>query len=172
MVKITLPSGETVSFSETWPQRRIEWMLAFALLGTGFIYGFSPSMDDVPQYEAQLRLLPPFVWMLIFCTIGGVRVLFLFVNGNYRRSPHWRSAGAALGCLGWATQSISVFASGLFIPVTFLWPLFFAFDLHVALTAASEAARNDFKASPPSTLQPEAADAAGIEATENAGGIA
>jgi hypothetical protein len=121
MISVKLPGGEEVKFNETWPQRRIEWLLASCGLGIGLVYGFSSTMHELPTYEGQLALLPQWAWAIWLSACGVLRLLFLFVNGTYRRSPHWRSVGAALGCIAWLTQFFSVVTGPIIGPTVVVW---------------------------------------------------
>ena len=152
MFKVRTADGHEVRFNETWPQRRIEWLLAASAFGIGIVYAMSTTIRLLPTYAWQLTVLPQWAWSLWLVGTGIIRLLFLYINGTYRRSPHFRAIGAGLGCFAWFTQFVSVAVSPVVGPTLVLWFLFFAFDVHVALSAAAEAGRADGKAATKPTV--------------------
>lgn len=125
----------------TWPQRRMEWLLATASFGCGLVYAYSRTMHLLPAYALQLGIASQWFWSLWLVSVGVVRLFFLYVNGIYRQSPHWRALGAGMGCLVWLTQFVSAAAANVIGPTVVIWALFFVADLHIVLSVANEAGR-------------------------------
>ena len=128
---------------EAWPLRRVEWLLALALVGIGMVSFVSYRVEYLPIYEYLWTLIDRGTWAALTLSVGALRLLFLYWNGALRRSPHARAFGAGLGCLAWLALSISIWVSPVVTFAASIWPLFFIFDLNIALSAAGEAATRD-----------------------------
>jgi hypothetical protein len=137
------PKTGEVRFSETWPARRVEWLLAICLFGIGVVYAFDANLFAQPLYSVHSKIMPRETWATLAILVSSVRLCFLFVNGTWRRSPHLRAAGAFFSCLLWAELTLAVWQAPIVGATVVIWPVFFCFDVHVALAAISEAARRD-----------------------------
>lgn len=126
-------------FAETYPARRCEWMLASVLFMVGLVYALAAYDYQVPLYDSSNLMVPRWAWAAVGIGVGGVRLVFLTVNGFYRRSPHWRSIGAGLACLAWLQLTLAALQSPVAGATIAIWPVFFWFDLQAAFTAAGEA---------------------------------
>lgn len=133
-------------FAETYPHRQCEWLLACVLFTVGLIYGLAAADFAVPLYDASNLMVPRWLWGLIGVSIGALRLVFLTVNGFYRRSPHWRAMGSGLACLAWLQLSIAALQSPVAGATIAIWPVFLWFDFKAALTAAGEARVADDRA--------------------------
>lgn len=130
-------------FRETYPLRRSEWLLAFAMLGMGITYIANPTLFDRPYFTTMERVAPQWAWAWGFVVIGAARLFALIRNGGWRRSPHLRAAGAALAAMGWFQLALAAIQNDFVGQTVWLWPLFFIADAQAAFTAISEAKVND-----------------------------
>lgn len=139
------PKEGEVRFTETWPARRVEWLLAICLFGVGIVYAFDDQLFRQPLYAAHSKIMPREVWAICAIIISFVRLCFLWVNGAWRRSPHLRAGGAFFSALFWFELTLAVLQSPIVGATVIVWPVFFCFDVHVALAAIAEAARVDVR---------------------------
>jgi hypothetical protein len=139
-----LPSGE-VKFSETWPARRVEWLLSICLVGVGCIYTFGEGLFQDQLYLVHSRIMPQWLWATGALSIGGLRFAALYINGTWRRSPHLRALGSFLSCFAWFELALAVLQAPIYGATVVIWPVFFVFDVHTTVSAAAEAARADVR---------------------------
>lgn len=112
--------------------RASEWALAgmaagygVALLWPGDTFGLSPA------YSFMGALATEETWGLAALTIGLIRLVALFVNGTYRRSPYIR-AGTAFLCVGlWTAIALGLSAGDAHAPAPELvvYPVLTALDV-------------------------------------------
>lgn len=89
-----------VELKKHFELRAIEWYGAFALMAWGFMVLLFPRMfEENPACHALLVLAPQHVWGLGAFLAGGLRLMALFVNGLWYRTPAVR----------WLTTMVSIF---------------------------------------------------------------
>ena len=91
------------AIKEHFKNRFSEWIVGIALLVWGVIVTFNTDLfaNTTVFYNMQ-RIAPQPVWGAAAIFIGAVRLVFLFINGSWRRSAHLRAAGSALSACLWA----------------------------------------------------------------------
>jgi hypothetical protein len=135
-----------VRFSETWPYRRAEWLLAVVTLSIGIVYAFDSPLFELPNYATMRRVMPQSWWATWALLVGVVRLAALYINGAWRPSPHFRAAGSFLSCFLWGTLFLGA-ASAPFYGVTVaIWPWFLLFDAFAFLDSLKDARIADDKA--------------------------
>lgn len=136
----------TVRFCETWPLRRAEWMLAFVLLGCGIVFAVEPKLTNEASFRSILDLMPRAAWATWAIVVGVLRLAMLYINGNWRASPHLRALGAFLACFIWCALMIRAAVNPILIPSAACWPIFLLFDSCAAYSAAGDARCADERA--------------------------
>lgn len=90
------------SLKQTWPIRKSEWSCAFGVCGLWLVMALRPEMfGTYSGYKPLAALAPQWVWQWFCFAIGFGRVVALFVNGGYYRTPHARCVFAYLSCFIW-----------------------------------------------------------------------
>ena len=123
-----------VGFKDTFRDRAPEWAMSAALLAWGMIVIFSANLFQAQDfYHPLLEIGSQLLWGVITSVIGGVRLIFLIVNGVFRPSAHIRALGCVVGCvvwgslltaslsLTWAAPSSAIYASMLALDFISLW---------------------------------------------------
>lgn len=115
----------------TFLERLAEWIFAGIMFSVGLIlarpedtFGLSPG--TVPL----ARLASETTWMLYCCTVGGVRLLALFINGWV--VPHTyvlRIICSFLSVLAWVTISLGIMSSGAPSIGLAVWPWIFLAEM-------------------------------------------
>jgi hypothetical protein len=77
--------------------RSVEWLLASMMVAWGFGLLLPGDTMSLPQHRMLGALAPEFVWAAWSISIGAVRVLALYINGSWRRTPLFRVAGRQPG---------------------------------------------------------------------------
>lgn len=97
------------SLKKTFPVRKSEWVFAFMTLGLWLVFSLNDDLfSQSPGYNGLARLASQATWAWFFFVIGIGRVAVLFINGGWRRSPHWRAVFAFLNCLVWYRLAIGL----------------------------------------------------------------
>lgn len=81
--------------------RSVEWMLAAMMLAWGIGLMLPGDTMSLPQYRMLGAIAPETVWAAWSISIGTVRIIALYVNGAWRRTPLIRAFGAILGIVWW-----------------------------------------------------------------------
>jgi hypothetical protein len=85
-------------------KRFTEWVIAFALIAWGVLLLSHPGYFDTNVLFATMASIAgPGAWGSAAIFIGGLRVVFLTINGTYRQSGHIRAVGSGLSAVMWAT---------------------------------------------------------------------
>lgn len=87
--------------SEKYPTRTVEQMLAVALAVWAGACAAPTKMMNGPTFEYLLVIAPETTWGYIGVFFGLLRLFGLYLNGNWRRSPLLRFAGAMVGLIWW-----------------------------------------------------------------------
>lgn len=87
--------------SEKYPTRTVEHMLAWMLVVWAGACAVPTKMMNGPTFEYLLVIAPEWVWGYIGVVVGSSRLLALYINGNWRRTPGLRFIGAMLGLIWW-----------------------------------------------------------------------
>ena len=89
-----------VEMRKHFEQRAIEWWSAGAMASWGFMVLLFPNMFILnPACHALLTFAPQNVWGLAAMIAGSVRLVALFINGMWYRTPAIR----------WLTTMVSIF---------------------------------------------------------------
>lgn len=87
--------------SERYPTRTVEHMLAWMIVVWSGAVAWPGSMMQGPSYQYLLVIAPEAFWGVTGVAIGSLRLLALYINGNWRRTPVLRFVGAMAGLVWW-----------------------------------------------------------------------
>lgn len=111
--------------------RSVEWCLGAMMVGWGFGLLLSGSTMQLAPYRTLGAIAPGYVWAAWSLSIGALRLLALFVNGAYFRTPLIRAGCSVLGFVWWLVLGF-LFRAGAAdepLPATLLWyPVFVFFE--------------------------------------------
>lgn len=121
-----------------------EWMFAFALLATAYVFVVVPQNYFVaPTYSIISRVASPQVWGCILFTIAIARITALILNGTFeafrRYSPPVRSITSLLSAISWAIVILGLHQveGNILAKVAYIIP--FVGDIRLFYTVADEA---------------------------------
>lgn len=93
--------GAWKAFQATWPVRKSEWVMAFAVVVMWIVLAFNEELFTRPGYAHLAELAPQWVWQWFCFIVGFGRVGVLVVNGSDWRTPYGRAFFAFLSCFLW-----------------------------------------------------------------------
>ena len=102
-----------------WPDRKLEWALAFYTLFFGIMLCLPvPSMTSI-GFTVALELMPEWAWGAIYVAVGIVHNLALHVNGRAAWTPFARVAALLLNsqvffALALKIAEVSPWSTGVF----------------------------------------------------------
>lgn len=132
------------SLKETFPARASEWALATILFGWGLALSSNPTLFTIsPSYDGLEGLAKQSTWAWLCLLGGGLRLVFLIINGSWRRTPHLRAASAFATCFFWGQITIGMLASGTGTTGLTVYPVLLCLDLFNFFRALGDAARSD-----------------------------
>ena len=126
-------------FRETFPNRVLEWLLASILFNWGWILLLPYETFDLRTMVNFRLLAPEWAWGTACLCIGMGRLVTLWINGSWRRSPHARGIFAILSCLAWAHIFLALVTVGIVAPGQSTYATLFLAELYVIVRAFSEA---------------------------------
>lgn len=91
--------------TEKYPTRTVEHMLAWTVLVWSGAVLVPGHMLEGRTFEYLLLIAPEYVWGSAGVAIGIIRIVGLYLNGNWRRSPGLRFIGAMFGLIWWLILS-------------------------------------------------------------------
>jgi hypothetical protein len=91
--------------SERYPTRTVEHMLAWMILVWSYSVAMPGQMLTGPTFAYLLAIAPEEAWGACGMFIGAARLVALYLNGNWRRSPGLRLIGAMFGMIWWVVVS-------------------------------------------------------------------
>lgn len=130
------------SLKVTWPVRKSEWVLALMTFCMAALLALQPNLfAEQEVYRGMASMAPQWVWQWLCFAIGGGRLVTLFVNGAYWRTPHARAAFAFFNCFVWWQIAAGVAVNAGIGMVVF--PGIFVLDVFNFRQAALEAAASE-----------------------------
>lgn len=111
--------------------RSVEWCLGALMVAWGLGLMLPGDTMDLAGYRTLGALAPEPVWAAWSLSIGGLRLLALFVNGAYFRTPLIRAACSLLGLVWWLVLGflLKAGAGEGALPAALLWyPVFVTFE--------------------------------------------
>jgi hypothetical protein len=136
----------TKSLRETFPVRASEWALSVMIFNWGVVLLLNDNLFSIsPSYNTFSSMMPEQAWGLVCLLVGLMRILFLFINGLWRRSPHLRLIGAFAACFFWFQITAGFIYSGTWSTGLAIYPVLLLLDFHNVLRAATDAAIIDRK---------------------------
>ena len=123
-----------------------EWIVGAGLFGWGIgVFLAPPEVLAAPIYISMARMGNLELWASIAVMVGALRLVFLVINGAWRKSAHLRAIGSGLSAVVFAAMLGSYLTTGMIIPNIFLvLPLLVA-DIQALWYATEEAASSDIK---------------------------
>ena len=77
------------SLRQTFAVRASEWALALMLLNWSVVLSASPNLFTAnSSYAPMAAVMDQETWVLVCFVAGAGRLLVLFINGSWRRTPH------------------------------------------------------------------------------------
>lgn len=110
--------------------RSVEWLLAALMVAWGVGLMLPGDSMSLPQYKLLAVLAPEYVWSSWSISIGLIRIVALYVNGSWKRTPLIRSTCAGFGIIWWLVL-IFLFKGATDGPVPaglMFYPVFIAFE--------------------------------------------
>lgn len=133
------------TLKETLPKRISELSNASISLVLGLMLMFNTNMfSNAPASWAQLSsIADQEVWAWIAIGLGSARLVALFVNGVYYRTPAIRALGAFASGFLWYQLSISLLPN--FSIGAAVFPILLAADIYNGVRASHEAGQAEAK---------------------------
>lgn len=125
--------------------RGLEWFSGLAMLGWGVTLFMPGDTLAGPQYQGFARFgLTEEFWAFAFTIIGCTRLVALWINGQWPRSPHIRMCGSIFGAVSWAQVAYLLTVStygvtGVAATGTVIYSLLAFFDILGVARAAFDA---------------------------------
>lgn len=134
------------SFRETFPVRAAEWALAIMIFNWGITLSLNTDLfASQPSYRVLAGTMKQDSWALLCLSVGGIRLIFLLINGAWRRSPHLRAVGAFVSILFWFQISMGFAMAGTWSTAISIYPILLLLDSYNAMRAVGDAAISDKK---------------------------
>jgi len=113
--------------------RSTEWMLSCLLLVWGYKMVSPEEFFDGPTYIVMKALADESTWGLVAILCAGVRLVGLYINGWWRRTPIVRCFGAFMGGTFWLLIGSLMYMGGhatgtKLPPGLWYYGVFFAFE--------------------------------------------
>ena len=114
-----------------YPDRVIEWMFAVMMASWGAYLLLPMETFDNPQYAVLAVLAPEQVWGVFSIAIAAVRMIALWINGRWRRTPAIRCGCSTIGVIWWCSMIfLIVGAPQPHPPAGLVWyPVFCVFEV-------------------------------------------
>lgn len=91
-----------VRFVRHMQDRSTEWFSSIVMLGWGIVLALPGQTLAAPQFSAFRRFgLTEASWAFIFCFAGITRMIALYINGRWPRTPAIRMFFATFGAISW-----------------------------------------------------------------------
>jgi len=131
------------SLPETFEARASEWMFGFATFSLSLVFFLNDNLIDHPCFEGMRNIHEhQRDWALLLLIVGLGRLIVLFINGSYWRTPHFRALAAFLSsgiwclmCFGFLDQKSLMIA---------IMPWIFLLDTYNIKRASREAGNSEF----------------------------
>ena len=136
--------------------RSTEWLLACLLLAWGWQMVRPENFFDAPVYVVMRSVALESTWGMAAVLAAGVRLVALYINGWWRRTPIIRCAGAIIGGMFWLVIYTMMYfgaqAAGAKLPPGIIYyVVFFGFEgWCVVSTGYDMAKEGSFGTRPPS----------------------
>lgn len=119
-----------------FPSRASEWATSIILLNWALLSYYSIGNGFAPDGI--------FMWAVAFGILSVVRLIVLYVNGNLRLSPHYRSGLSFLSCFAWFQITLGAVSGPVIYPTDLAaFPVLLALDFYNAYHVAIEARITD-----------------------------
>ena len=119
---------------EKYPTRTVEHMLAWMVVVWSFAVAWPGNMMVGPSFAALLVIAPEQFWGWSGVVLGVLRLIALYVNGRWRRTPGLRLLGAASGMIWWIVLSacywVAVENGAPDFPMRYVFYVFIAFEVY------------------------------------------
>ncbi len=136
-----------VRFKETFRERMPEWVQAVGMLLWGLLVIMSVGVfDSQTFYQPLLLLMSQTSWGVLSMAVGGIRLVFLVINGAWRPSAHIRAIGCVLGCMLWSSLVISALSLPWLSSSVAVYSILLALDLFSLWFSAGDAKLADLRA--------------------------
>lgn len=94
--------------------RTIEWFSSAVMIAWALTMAQPGDLLDQPGFVAFRRFgLTEGFWIFAFGTFGAGRLIALYINGRWPRSPHIRMAGALFGAVSWGQVSALLYQASI-----------------------------------------------------------
>jgi hypothetical protein len=137
-----LAEADEMTFStRRQSERLIEWLFASMMIAWGMYLWLPMATFDAPQYALLKSIADEGVWGAFSASIGGIRLVALWVNGQVRQTPLIRALGAGLGVVWWMVLTyLFISAPGQHMPAGVVWyPIFVLFEGYSCLRTGADA---------------------------------
>jgi hypothetical protein len=137
-----------VKLSSHFPLRVTDWLVALIAFTWGFVCLQAPAETwELPIYDSVRIFAGQGTWGSVVLCLGLARIVALFINGAYRRTPHARMVGAFLMAFVWLQLSFAMFQQEYHpIAATAIYPWLFLADIYNVYRAAQDAKVADCQA--------------------------
>lgn len=134
----------TPDFKFYFKQRFAEWVSGTAIFIWGYlILGVGPQFNTVPIFISMNNMAPYYIWATYAMFVGFTKILFLLINGTWRRSVHLRTIGSVLSVTLWAALLISYIGASYVTPNSALVGALISADIFALWNSSAEAKRSD-----------------------------
>lgn len=127
--------------------RSVEWLLSCLMLTWGVILLAPNDSFANPAYQWLATIGEERVWGGLALGIGALRVVALYVNGSWRRTPLIRAFAAVVGLMWWVSVgALLIFGvePGKPVPAGFaFYPVFALFEAYSCYRSGLDARESD-----------------------------
>lgn len=133
------------SIREHFKLRFSEWIIGLMLLLWGVTLLINTSLFEVypAAFNSMSDITTQKIWGIMAIGIGLLRLIFLIINGTWRRSAHLRAIGSGLSACIWTVVWSSYLNSDTLLPGLWSVGALIALDLFSLWYAAEDAKHSD-----------------------------
>lgn len=138
-------AGAASRFLLIFNDRGLEWFSAFVMLSWGVTLALPGDTLSGPSYAAFGRFgMTEEAWAGVFSAVGLARLVALYINGHWPKSPHIRMLGSLFGAISWGQVAYlltlsTYFTTGIAATGTAVYSLLALADLFGIARAAFDA---------------------------------
>ena len=123
------------------PTRSVEWCLGGLMVSWGLGLLLPGNTMELSNHRYLGALAPEVVWSAWSLSIGALRLLALYVNGAYFRTPLIRAGCSCLGLIWWLVLGFLLKAgsgAGPLPPALLWYPVFVGFEAYSVYRGARD----------------------------------